>query len=170
MGSDTSKIRGNVGKDTFKTISENYNRQQRLIVQQQIANAKDANAQKKIILDAVHRNIYSPEEGTAQLKLLGVDANLQQSNQTKLTDAKIKNMVDRVAVLKQKQAKGKITDTELKELNKTKKRLEIEKLQRELDNANDPFAGLKTPTKQQPQQQHKNQKTIAIGNKKITVQ
>ena len=90
-GIDTSKIRGNIGKDSFKTISENYNRQQRLIVQQQIANAKDANAQKKIILDAVHRNIYSPEEGTAQLKLLGVDANLQQSNQTKLTQARVNN-------------------------------------------------------------------------------
>lgn len=168
MGIDTSKIRGNVGKDTFKTISDNYNKQQRLIVQQQIANAKDANAQKKIILDAVNRNIYSPEEGMAQLKLLGVDANLQQSNQTKFTDAKIKNMADRIAVLKQKQANGKITDTELKELNKAKKRLEIEKLQRELNNANDPFAGLKVPTKQP--QQPKKQKTITVGNKKITVQ
>ena len=146
MGIDTSNIRGNVNKDTFKNISDNYNKQQRLIVQQQIANAKDANTQKKMILDAVNRNIYSPEEGMAQLKLLGLDANLQESNQTRLTDAKIKNMVDRVAILQQKQANGKITDNELKELNKTKKRLEIEKLQRELDNANDPFAGLNTPT------------------------
>lgn len=102
MGIDTSNIRGNVNKDTFKNISDNYNRQQRNILQQQIANAKDNTQRAKLILDAANRNQLDAAEAINQLKLWGIDLNtLQQSNQTQMTQAKEQDMKVRQGIAQQ---------------------------------------------------------------------
>lgn len=88
MGIDTSNIRGNVNKDTFKNISDNYNRQQRNILQQQIANAKDNTQRAKLILEAASKNQLDAQEAVNLAKLYGIDiTKLQESNQTVKTKA-----------------------------------------------------------------------------------
>lgn len=92
MGIDTSKIRGNIGKDSFKAISEDYAKRQRMVLQQQIANAKDNTQRAKLIMEAANRGLLDSQEAINQLKLYGIDVNnLQQSNQTKLTQARVNN-------------------------------------------------------------------------------
>lgn len=163
MGIDTSNIRGNVNKDTFKNISDNYNRQQRNILQRQIANAKDNTQRAKLILDAHNRNQLDATEAINQLKLWGIDINkLQQSNQTQMAQAKKQDMKVRQGIAQQ----NANANTVRADAAKTKAEVAKTKAANAKANANDPFAGLKVPTKQQP----KKQKTITVGNKKITVQ
>lgn len=101
MGIDTSNIRGNVNKDTFRNISEDYNKRQRMMMQQQIASAKDDTQRVRIITQALNNGIYSPEEASQLLKAYGLEGKTQQSNQTQITQAKKQDMKVRQGIAQQ---------------------------------------------------------------------
>lgn len=64
-------------------------RQRQNQVRKEIAMAKDETERNKIILKAVNDNLFSPQEGEFQLKANNMNAHLQESNQTKKTDAQV---------------------------------------------------------------------------------
>lgn len=101
MGIDTSNIRGNINKDTFRNISEDYNKRQRMMMQQQIASAKDDTQRVRIITQALNNGIYSPEEANQLLKAYGLEGKTQQSNQTQITQAKKQDMKVRQGIAQQ---------------------------------------------------------------------
>lgn len=91
MGVPIQNTGGYIGSDEFKNIAST-----------QTNFSKDETSQRKAILDGVNRGIITPAEGASQLRLLGLDTQLQTGTQERTNEAKIEKMKADVEISKQK--------------------------------------------------------------------
>ena len=104
---DLANIRGNITTDMYKNLANNLYRTKQLDVRLAIANAKDKNTQAKMILDAFKNNIFSEQETILELARNGIDiSQLNPSNETRKTDARV--MVDEARAEDIKNPKPKV--------------------------------------------------------------
>ena len=141
-------------------------------IKKEIANAKDNTTRAKLILDNFNKGIFSAETTQAMLKMYGIDVDdLQQSNQTKVANARvdkvkadIKQNDQKIAILRQRVAQGSATSADkqlLTQLNIQNKNLLIQQNQLQLQAMKDQLngggsGGGNTPTSGRPLGQKNN--------------
>lgn len=139
MGYDTSGLSplGDYSKVSPSSLLSAGARLKQTQIKQDIANAKDNTSRAKLILDNYNKGIFTAETAQAMLKMYGIDVkDLQQSNQTKVSNARvdkikadIKQNQQKISILKQKVAQGAATSGDkqlLTQLNIQNKKLLIE--------------------------------------------
>lgn len=156
LGYDTTGL-GEIDKDSYKMVTDNILKTQKMQLQEDLATARDNTQRAKILTQAVNNGTMTPESAQAALKLYGIDTEFQESNQTRKTDAQIKKIDNDIAATKQRlvNAQRRLAQgdrslglrEELQALNKQYKALQIKKLQEELSDGSDIGTPTTTTTK-----------------------